>query len=75
MSQILSEKSWDGDITKFNFCSVFRGAWLNAILPTNVIAGFRKSVVYSFNRDAVLKSADNLLIISEATVGMLGEDR
>ena len=42
-------------IFKFNFCSVFSGAWLNAILPTNVIAGFKKSGVYPFNRDAVLK--------------------
>jgi len=58
-------------ISKFNFCSVFCGAWLNAILPTNIIAGFRKSCVHPFNRDKVLKSADNLSIISETTTGML----
>jgi len=58
-------------ISKFNFCSVFCGAWLNGILPTNVIAGFKKFVVYPFNRDAVLKSTDNLSNISEATTGML----
>jgi len=53
-------------ISKFNFCSIFCGAWLNAILPTNVIAGFKKSGVYPFNRDAVLKSTDNLSNISKA---------
>jgi len=58
-------------ISKFNFCSVFRGTWLNAILPTNVIAGFKKSGVYPFNRDAVLKSTDDLSSISKATTGML----
>jgi len=44
---------------------------LNAILPTNVIAGFKKSGIYSFNRDAVLKSTDNLSNISKAITGML----
>ena len=58
-------------ISKFNFCAVFRGAWLNAILLTNVIAGFRKSGVYPFNRDVVLNSTDNLSNVSEATTGML----
>jgi len=37
-------------ISKFNFCAVFQEVWLNAILPTNVISGFRKSGVYPFNK-------------------------
>ena len=40
-------------ISKLNFCSVFREAWLKAITPENIIGGFRKSGVYPFNPDAV----------------------
>ena len=58
-------------ISKFNFCSVIRGAWLSTILPTNVIAGFRKSGTYPCNRDAVLNSVDNLSNSNKSTTGML----
>ena len=46
-------------ISKYNFCGIFREAWLKAITPTNVIAGFKKAGIYPFNRDKVLLSTDN----------------
>lgn len=46
-------------ISKFNFCGVFREAWLKAITPTNVISGFKKAGIYPFDRDKILLSTDN----------------
>ena len=43
-------------ISKLNFCSVFRNAWLNAVTPANICGGFKKAGVFPFNRDAVLVS-------------------
>ena len=40
-------------ITKLNFNRTFRVAWLQAVSPSNVCGGFRKSGVLPFNRDAV----------------------
>ena len=41
-------------INKFNFCRVFRGAWLSAVTPENIISGFRKGGIYPYNRNAIL---------------------
>ena len=46
-------------ISKFNFYGIFREAWLKAISPSNVIAGFKKAGVYPLNRDKILLSTDN----------------
>ena len=40
-------------ISKINFNSVFRNAWLNAVTPANICSGFKKAGVYPFNPDAV----------------------
>jgi len=40
-------------ISKLNFNSVFREAWLSAKTPANVISGFRNTGVYPFNRHAI----------------------
>ena len=40
-------------ITKFNFNSLFANAWLNAVTPANVIAGFKTCGVYPFNCSAI----------------------
>ena len=40
-------------ISKLNFNSVFRSAWLNAVTPANICGGFRKAGVYPYNPDAV----------------------
>ena len=40
-------------ISKINFNSVFRNAWLNAVTPANIYSGFRKVGVYPFNPDVV----------------------
>ena len=40
-------------ISKLNFCSVFRNAWLSAVTPANICGGFKKVGVFPFNRDAV----------------------
>jgi len=36
-------------ISKLNFCSVFRNAWLSAVTPANVCGGFKKAGVFPFN--------------------------
>ena len=40
-------------ISKYNFCEVFREAWLNATSPTNVCSGFKKACIFPLNSDAV----------------------
>ena len=40
-------------INKFNFCRIFRGAWLSAVNPENIISGFRKGGIYPYNRNAI----------------------
>jgi len=40
-------------ISKFNFCSIFRDAWLKAITPSNIVAGFRKAGVFPMNREKI----------------------
>ena len=46
-------------VSKYNFCGIFREAWLKSITLTNVISGFRKAGIYPFNRDKILLSTDN----------------
>ena len=46
-------------ISKYNFCGIFREAWLKAISPRNIISGFRKAGVHPVNRNKVLLSSDN----------------
>ena len=36
-------------ITKFNFCGLFKEAWLHAISPENVTGGFRKAGVHLYD--------------------------
>ena len=33
-------------VSKLNFCSIFREAWLKAVTPDNICAGFRKAVFF-----------------------------
>lgn len=40
-------------ISKLNFCSVFRQAWLNAVTPSNICGGFRKAGVFPLDPDAI----------------------
>ena len=46
-------------ISKYNFCGIFREAWLKAISPRNIIAGFKKAGIHPINRNKVLLSTDN----------------
>ncbi len=40
-------------ITKFNFCSIFKKAWLTAIIPANLCSGFKKTGVFPYNSAAI----------------------
>ena len=40
-------------ISKLNFSGLFAEAWLKALTPANIVAGFRKCGVYPFNRNAI----------------------
>ena len=40
-------------ISKLNFSGLFAKAWLQALTPANIVAGFRTCGVYPFNRNAI----------------------
>lgn len=40
-------------ISKLNFCSVFRQAWLTAVSPLNICSGFKKAGIFPFNPDVI----------------------
>jgi len=41
-------------ITKYTFNSIFSKAWLNSLVPANIVSGFKACGVYPFNPKAVL---------------------
>ena len=41
-------------VNRYDFCSLFSQAWVNAMIMKNIIAGFRKCRVYPFNRAAIV---------------------
>ena len=59
-------------ISKLNFCSVFRNAWLSAVTPANVCGGFKKAGVFPFNRDA-LSLPENSSVCSGSGVNGYGD--
>ena len=40
-------------VSKLNFCQLFHSAWLKAVTPQNISAGFKRAGIWPFNRDAV----------------------
>ena len=40
-------------ISKLKFSLLFAEAWLKALTPVNIVAGFRKCGIYPFNREAI----------------------
>ena len=40
-------------ISKLNFTRIFAEAWLRALTPSNIIAGFKKCGIHPFNREAI----------------------
>ena len=40
-------------ISKLNFSKIFAEAWLKALTPVNIVAGFKKCGIYPFNRNAI----------------------
>ena len=58
-------------ITKFNFTAPFSRAWIQAVIPGNVIPGFKTCGVYPFNPKAVdvFKDDDgDITVVSEGNV-------
>ena len=52
-------------ITKFNFTSLFSKAWLQAVTPGNVMAGFKTCGVYPFNPKAIqVSNNDNSEVVA-----------
>ena len=43
-------------VSKMNFNQLFHSAWLKAVTPQNISAGFRKAGIWPFNPAAVVKS-------------------
>ena len=61
-------------ITKFNFNKLFSEAWLKYLIPANIIAGFRKCGVYSYNPTAISIQEAGVTVSREVlTVGEIGE--
>ena len=44
-------------VLKFNFMDLFSKAWLKAVMPKNICAGFRKAGVVPFNPNAITTAA------------------
>ena len=51
-----NQKNPNADINKKNFCSVFKSTWENVMRPAILIMAFRKSGVYSLDKEKVLES-------------------
>lgn len=45
------------NINKFNFCSIFKKAWLAASVPANLCSGFKKTGIFPFDPDAIQPTA------------------
>ena len=50
LSRISAETPWYGEL---NFTELFAKAWLQALTPANIVAGFRSCGIYPFNRNAI----------------------
>ena len=44
-------------VSKMNFCKVFKPAWLEAIRPSNLSNGFKKTGIFPFNRNAIVSAS------------------
>ena len=53
-----SQQNRNTDITKKNFCSIFKKTWEDAMHPSILVDAFRKSGVYPINRQQI--SCDNV---------------
>ena len=49
---LVAQKNRGKVITKFNFNSLFAKAWLSAVVPSNIMTGFKTCGVYLFNWDS-----------------------
>ena len=54
-------------ITKVHFSSVFSEAWIQALTPKNIMAGFRTTGRFPFNRNAIELPGDAVQNLSEIT--------
>ena len=54
-------------ITKVHFSSVFSEAWIQALTPKNIMAGFRTTGIFPFNRNAIELPGDAVQNLSEIT--------
>ena len=62
-------------INKYNFNLLFSEAWLRAVIPSNIISGFRTCGVYPFNPSAVsVVACDNFMPQGSSTAQMEEED-
>jgi len=43
-------------VNKFNFYSIFKKAWLAAVVPVNLCSGFKKTGVFPFNPNTIVKN-------------------
>ena len=41
-------------VTKYQFSALFNDAWMRTMVPTNIVAGFKKCGVYPFNPSAIV---------------------
>ena len=41
-------------MTKYHFSTLFNDAWMKTMMPTNIVAGFKKRGVYPFNPNEVV---------------------
>ena len=55
----VSIKNTGVQITKYNFPRLLKEAWENAMLSSNICAGFRNAGIYPLNKDKVRLTIEN----------------
>ncbi len=54
-------------VTKQSFSSLFSEAWIQSLTPRNILAGFRTTGVYPFNRNAIKLPGEELPNLAQKT--------
>jgi len=61
-------------VTKFQFSSLFRQAWLKGMSIDNICADFKKSALYPFNPEAILKNCPESITTTDDSKKVLEDE-
>ena len=64
---MLQSKNPGVQITKYNFPRLLKEAWENAMLSSNICAGFRNAGIYPLNKEKVRPTIENDELLTDIT--------